>query len=261
MDAIESQRIEGVAYQTMKIAICSPVFSTNVYSSEFNLATGLRDLGHDVTIIATGTKTQRQAAWPVHEMYDMGIEGVTVRWLDAVKGLHEPLHASGVDYAIRGEGYDFGIVAEDWRPTSFQFARALKKNNVPFMVDSERYSRSVMGPVRSTIQWAQDHTLAKRMWDDAIAVTCHSTASTEFHRRIGVPWEKLAYLQSCVDTRVFRPLPRDYDDGPVQVLTVGRLEPQKGFESMIRAIAHVEGAHLTIKGRGPLKTHLREDRR
>ena len=240
----------------MKIAICTPVFSTNIYSSEYNLASGLRELGHDVTIISTRTRTARQLAWPVDEKNDGGITGVTVRWLDAVKGLHEPLHAYHVDEAVRDGRYDFGIVSEDWRPVSFQFHRALKKYDVLFMVDSERYSRRVMGPVRSTIQWLQDHSLAKRMWDDAVAVTCHANTSVDFHRRIGTPEEKLAFIPSSVDTRIFRPLERKFGDGPVQVLNVARLEPQKGQEALIRATTHLDGIHLTIKGRGPLRDHL-----
>ena len=167
----------------------------------------------------------------------------------------EPLLAFGVNREIARGGFDFGIVSEVWRPTSFQFARALRKNGVPYMVDTERYSYG-MGPVRTLLQRFQDRMVARKMIDNSLGLTCHSTASRDFHIKIGFPPEKVSYLPAGTDTRLFRPLPGSPNDGQVRILSCGRLEPQKGFMTLLRAFAGVRGATLTIKGRGQLLNEL-----
>jgi glycosyltransferase involved in cell wall biosynthesis len=247
----------------MRFVIASPTFPRNVYSPEHWLARGLIEIGHEATVLATDRVVERSTAWGKQDPAAPG--DVPVRYLKSWTPHREPLRARGVREAVAEGRYDFGIVAEDWRPTSFQFAAALKERGIPFMVDSER-AGYFMGPVRSVLHRRQDSARfgggkAWRMWRDAVALTCHSTASADFHLRIGTPPSKVRYIPAATDTRLFRPPaePERGREGTAHVLTIGRLEPQKGQEIMVEAAHQSAGGwDLTIKGRGPLRAALGE---
>jgi glycosyltransferase involved in cell wall biosynthesis len=236
----------------MRIVLCSTTYSRLIYSSEHWLARGLLDLGHDVTILATDLKMSRAASWGDEPASK---DGTPVEYVRGWRLDREPLLAMGIDRAIRDGGYQYGIVTEDWRPTSFLFAAALKRHGIPYTVDSERYSYG-MGPVRTLLQQFQDRTVAKKMLGGSKMLTCHSTACRDFHVGIGVPPERVSYLPAGTDTRLFTPGPPRDPKKKVRILSCGRLEHQKGFGTLVTSMARVENAHLTIKGRGPLSDNL-----
>ncbi len=68
------------------------------------------------------------------------------------------------------------------------------------------------------------------------------------------------YVVPCgVDCDRFRPgLPARHRDGPARVLTLGRLVPRKGVDTVIAAIADVPDAHLIVAG-GPEHARLADD--
>ena len=70
-----------------------------------------------------------------------------------------------------------------------------------------------------------------------------------------LPKSKAIYLPNGVDTNFFRPTKIKPKHKRIQVLSVGRLEKQKNFENLIKAMSKVN-ADLTIVGSGSLKSHL-----
>jgi glycosyltransferase involved in cell wall biosynthesis len=76
----------------------------------------------------------------------------------------------------------------------------------------------------------------------------------------GFPAEKTVVHYTGVDTDFFRPNP-NVVRGPI-VLFVGRLDPLKGCEYLIRAMAHIQNVMPQIKlvviGQGPLRKELEQ---
>lgn len=86
------------------------------------------------------------------------------------------------------------------------------------------------------------------------AVAVVATCSDEVGELVtmGVPRDRIAVVPCGVDLGVFRP------DGPAaprgdrpRVLSIGRMVPRKGVDTVVRAMRHVPGAELVIAGGGP----------
>ena len=97
-----------------------------------------------------------------------------------------------------------------------------------------------------------------------ITVTA-SDALAEPLRRWGVPGERIAVIPRAVDMSEFRYDPRiraavrarlGIGDRTPVVGGVGKLEPRKQFERLIRAIGEVPGATLLLVGDGPARVAL-----
>jgi glycosyltransferase involved in cell wall biosynthesis len=73
-------------------------------------------------------------------------------------------------------------------------------------------------------------------------------------RAMGVPAERIAVVPCGVDLEVFRPdgpaEPRPAGGGP-RVLSIGRLVPRKGVDTVIQALRRLPGAELVIAGGRP----------
>lgn len=94
---------------------------------------------------------------------------------------------------------------------------------------------------------------------DVAAVIATSTEEAQELIRLGASRHRITVLPCGVDVEQFSP------DGPVaergprrRVLSVGRLVPRKGFDTVIRALAAVPDAELVIAG-GPPAADLAED--
>ncbi|NJP26135.1 glycosyltransferase [Microbispora hainanensis] len=86
------------------------------------------------------------------------------------------------------------------------------------------------------------------------AVAVIATCSDEVRELVamGVPRDRIAVVPCGVDLGVFRP------DGPAaprgdrpRVLSIGRMVPRKGVDTVVRAMRHVPGAELVIAGGDP----------
>ncbi|MEV1203087.1 glycosyltransferase [Microbispora rosea] len=86
------------------------------------------------------------------------------------------------------------------------------------------------------------------------AVAVVATCSDEVGELVtmGVPRDRIAVVPCGVDLGVFRP------DGPAaprgdrpRVLSIGRMVPRKGVDTVVRAMRHVPGAELVIAGGDP----------
>jgi len=90
---------------------------------------------------------------------------------------------------------------------------------------------------------------------DHIVATC-----TDERRELldlGADPERISIVPCGVDLSRFTPAP-PLGDGPLRVLSLGRLVPRKGVDDVIRAIALVEGAELVVAG-GPSPDALELD--
>jgi len=80
----------------------------------------------------------------------------------------------------------------------------------------------------------------------------------------GISGERIVSIPNCADTARFLPISaprRDRDAHAPLITAVGRLEPQKAFDDLLRAAAlvfgEIPGARLRIVGRGQLDSELK----
>jgi glycosyltransferase involved in cell wall biosynthesis len=71
--------------------------------------------------------------------------------------------------------------------------------------------------------------------------------------RYGVSGERVAVVPNYVDTEAFA---RERSPAPRSLMFVGRLSEEKNLENVIRALAGLDGASLTLAGDGPLRPDL-----
>jgi glycosyltransferase involved in cell wall biosynthesis len=94
------------------------------------------------------------------------------------------------------------------------------------------------------------------LWADRLVrplttvVICVSRADLELGLRARTcTVERTVVIENAVDPTPFRRATRD--GGPLQIVSVGRLKAPKDFVTLVRAVALVEGVHLTVVGDGP----------
>jgi D-inositol-3-phosphate glycosyltransferase len=94
---------------------------------------------------------------------------------------------------------------------------------------------------------------------EAAAVIAMSTAQVAELEAYGIPSGAIRTVPYGVDVGRFRP------DGPVarrgnrpRLLTIGRLVPQKGIDTVIEALCHLRDVELVVAG-GPDRTELERD--
>ena len=80
-------------------------------------------------------------------------------------------------------------------------------------------------------------------------------ASYDYVRSFGVAPERIAIAPNAVDATVFAG-PREDGDGTMRFLYVGRLDPEKGLDVLLRAFEDVQG-ELVLVGSGRAEAELR----
>ena len=91
-------------------------------------------------------------------------------------------------------------------------------------------------------------------------IAANSRAAMEYAMRQGSGPDRLFMLRNVVDTAVLRSAPESYE-GPIRLISVGRLVPLKRFDRFILLVARLRqkmGREVTgtIVGSGPLKDEL-----
>jgi glycosyltransferase involved in cell wall biosynthesis len=81
-------------------------------------------------------------------------------------------------------------------------------------------------------------------------------ASRRYVLDLGVPEQRIVVAPNAVDSTIFAGGTRTRADGPVQVLAVGRLAPEKGLDTLLAAAAELPVA-VMIVGSGPEEARLR----
>ncbi|MGI8331172.1 glycosyltransferase [Actinomadura scrupuli] len=122
-----------------------------------------------------------------------------------------------------------------------------------------------LGVVKRRYQSASDTSPPERRWLEARiareAELIIATCSDEVQElcALGVPADSVTVIPCGVDLRRFRPSgPVAPRGGRPRVLSLGRLVPRKGVDTVIEAMAHVPGAELLVGG-GPPRPELDGD--
>jgi glycosyltransferase involved in cell wall biosynthesis len=121
-----------------------------------------------------------------------------------------------------------------------------------------------LGVVKKRHQQAEDTSPANRVENERwLGRNCEhiiATCTDELFEllRMGVQRERISVVPCGVDLAAFQPGVRERHDGPLRLLSVGRLVRRKGFETAIEALREVPGAELTIVG-GPPAHELPDD--
>ena len=109
-------------------------------------------------------------------------------------------------------------------------------------------------PVVPTAMQRRLKRLASRFVDAHVAVGTQSARDVE--RIVGLPEGSVRTIHNGVPDR---PIPQRQRDGGGPIIgAVGRLEPQKGFDVLLRALRVVPNAELLLVGDGTERGHLQE---
>lgn len=81
-------------------------------------------------------------------------------------------------------------------------------------------------------------------------------ASRAYLEGLGVPATKIATAPNAVDPQLFRPGARARNDGTIRLLAVGRLAPEKGVDTLLRAADGLP-VEIVVAGTGPQEEELR----
>jgi glycosyltransferase involved in cell wall biosynthesis len=136
--------------------------------------------------------------------------------------------------------------------------------NQPAFVRVLAYAKAHRVPILSWVEsTARDERsgrapleLAKRMLVRAYdGFFVPGRASFDYVRSFGVAPERIAVAPNAVDASVFAG-PRDSSDGTMRFLYVGRLDPEKGLDVLLRAFREVPG-ELVLVGSGTAEAELR----
>jgi colanic acid/amylovoran biosynthesis glycosyltransferase len=122
-----------------------------------------------------------------------------------------------------------------------------------------RWSLSIHGPTE--FEAVEKVDLAAKL-QDAAAVACISdfTRSQVMRQLDPSEWPKLCVVRMAVDTARYQPGAGRRREGPLRILDVGRLVPEKGAPVLLDAVAKVlsRGTDVEVKivGDGPLRQAL-----
>jgi phosphatidylinositol alpha 1,6-mannosyltransferase len=83
------------------------------------------------------------------------------------------------------------------------------------------------------------------------------TAAFDYLQSLGVSAERIAVAPNAVDTDIFGNARRTRTSGPVRVIAVARLSPEKGVDVLLRATANLP-VEVVIAGGGPEESRLRD---
>jgi glycosyltransferase involved in cell wall biosynthesis len=225
----------------------------------------------------------------VHIMTSFGIGGAEQLVLDLCRrldrGRFEPIVVAVVDGgAMRPEFHDVGIPTEVVGKTTKIGLRTIQrlteflKAERPQIVHTHLFGGDAWGRI-AAIRAGVPHIIStehnincdegfikrlvkRRLARDTERIVAVSDAVRAQSLRVDrIPSEKLVVIPNGVDLERFRPTERPPRD-LVQILSVGRLVPQKGHDVLLDAFAVLRDAlpraRLSIIGDGPLRPHLEE---
>ncbi|MGH9942614.1 MAG: glycosyltransferase [Pyrinomonadaceae bacterium] len=202
----------------------------------------LRAAGHDVVCLNLPSK------WP---------------WLTAPAKLPQALRAHRPDI-IQTWLFDADLSVRLSRPGSTPVINTL--HSIPYEPEVIRAAR--LSPLKLAGLRRLDALTAR--WTKPLFVACSETVKQSARRRLGVPESRIRVIYNSIDAATLRCAPdaprrlrRDIGIAPDDFvyLSVGRLDPPKGHDYLLRAFrqvaASLPGAHLVLVGEGPSGASLR----
>lgn len=152
-------------------------------------------------------------------------------------------------------GFDVAHAAELSNPCSLQALRAREAGSVQRVVLTVWENIAFPAPANGAVRRRVARVAAGV--DRALAISERARLHLEVN---GVPAERIEVVPMGVDLTRFTPRTSQAHDGPLRVLSIGRLVPEKGHEDLVLA-AHLLRARgvetrVTIAGEGPLRARL-----
>jgi glycosyltransferase involved in cell wall biosynthesis len=146
------------------------------------------------------------------------------------------------------------VVSWEYGPATWRALAWTRRHRVPLVIFSELIPWSDAG--LSALQLRVHRRLAPRAAGFVVA----SSQGVERLRAMGVDPARVEVALQSADTDGLRPAAAEPGDGPVRILSVGRLVEAKNLDGLIRAFADAgftDGeAELEIRGIGPLAGEL-----
>ena len=160
-------------------------------------------------------------------------------------------HLWGLEKAL--DGFDIAHAAELFNPYSLQAVRGGAKRTVVTVWENIAFRRPETARVARRVA-----EVAARA-DHFLAITERSRFYLE---SAGVPADRITVQPMGIDLERFRPGGEARDDGPLRIVCVARLVPEKGVEDLVLALRLLADrgvdARVRLIGSGPLQERLRE---
>jgi len=120
---------------------------------------------------------------------------------------------------------------------------------------------ALTGHMKAFAVTCYEHLVGRVMFATSDAITAVSKSVQSHIVTLGAPLEKTFLIPNGVDIEEFQPAFVRYDNNHVDVISVGRLLPNKGFEYLVEAANLVVakkpvGIKFRIVGEGPHKKYL-----
>ena len=174
-------------------------------------------------------------------------------WQRARPGRTPMILARGIGRALSRARPDC-VVSWEYGPATLRAMTWARRRRVPVLVFSELTPWSDAG--LSALQRRVHRQLVPRAAGFVVA----SSQGVERLRALGVDPERVEVALQSADLAAVRPA-ATRSDGPVRVIAVGRLVPDKNLDGLIAAFADAGlsagEAELEIRGTGPLEGELR----
>ncbi|WP_214410070.1 glycosyltransferase [Sphaerisporangium fuscum] len=220
------------------------------------LATALGALGHTVTVYTRRTGPEQPPALPL-------APGVVVEHVPAGPAEplpkdelppHMPAFAAHLARRWRSEAPDVAH-AHFWMSGTAALTAAAELG-IPVV-----QTFHALGSVKRRWQGAADTSPPNRVAVErdigrrAAAIIASCTDEVTELSDMGVPVGRVVVVPCGVDLTLFRPdgpaMPHEDRNGYARVLSIGRIVPRKGIDTIIEALRHVPGAQLVIAGGEP----------
>ena len=254
----------------MKILVVVPYFTSLFKQNEYGLCTNLADLGHEVLLLASNRKMKKfyfdVSEKGIGERIEQELDGFKVLYLPTLFDFLEQPFIPSIGQEIEFLNPDVVHVHEDFQNCSFLALLAAEKKSIPLVLSEERYYFP-KGFFR-LLYSLYSSTIARRVRDEAIAITAHTNTAKEFLVSLGTKSNRIEVVPVGIDPEEFKPIKQEkfFEKfgvaGAKTILTVARLHPNKGLIYLLQAMTQIIEDHpclrLVIIGRGSLEKQIRE---
>ncbi len=225
-------------------------------------ARALAARGHQVTFLCTNRRDRRTALYPdtteritAEEVRVVYLRTTTLPWWPGEFGPH---YVHGVAARLRAElaVHDILHLHEYRSHLGAAAARQAARAGVPYVLHPQGTLRP--GERSRFLKYVYDRWVGRRLLDGASRIIAGTEREREQIAKAGIPEDRLVVVPNGIDVARFQRLPergrfRDRHgiprDAPV-VLCVGRLEPNKGQDVLVRSFCEmdVREARLVLIG-------------
>jgi glycosyltransferase involved in cell wall biosynthesis len=227
-----------------------------------NMGARIASRGHEVRIFVADTFKPQES---ISDSGSLRVEYLPTRFSPAFPPSVAPLNPS-LMARLRQEEFDVVQSGELFQPGTILSWFGTEGTRTRRFIWQEL--DVLMRPPIGYMQQGFYRTVGKAIVRDCRRIIPRSLSARDHLLKHGVPEEKLgAVIHSGVDTKVFRPLEREVcretfgiESAENVVLAVSRLDPIKGLDTLIRAMAVVfsemPDSLLVIQGNGPAYPEL-----